>query len=458
MSLSWPSSGAGCLGKVEAGEVIGLVVDLAVPVILTQRAMTTMGILDSAMVGRLGATELGAVGFAGIWNWTAFNFFFGTISAVQTFVAQAWGAGRESECGSWPWQALYLAVPCVTVVALAIGIFVEPLLALLGPSAEMQETGALYLRPVLLGAPALAIAFTLSSFFRGLGDTRTPLYATLVANLVNAVLDYGLIFGKLGMPELGVEGAGIATAIGQWLFAGYLIFVFHTREVRHRYHTRAVAPNLERMRRVLRTGVPVGGQWVLGMLSFSVFSTLIARMGDSSAAASQAFLILLSVSFMQAIGISIASATLVGRYIGAGDLASARRSFWSSEKLAAILGSALALIFVAAPELLLRIFTDDPEVIRLGRGLVIVGAAFQFFDAFGIVASGSLRGAGDTRWPFLVQTTLAWGLFVPLAYLLGVQLEGGVLGAWIAGAIYVIAMAVVFVMRFRGGAWESIEI
>ena len=87
------------------------VVDLAVPVILTQMAMTAMGFIDSAMVGRLGATELAAVGFAGIWSWTAFNFFFGTISAVQTFVAQAWGAGREGECGGWPWQALYLAVP-----------------------------------------------------------------------------------------------------------------------------------------------------------------------------------------------------------------------------------------------------------------------------------------------------------------------------------------------------------
>ena len=427
------------------------VLKLAVPVILTQMSITAMSFIDSAMVGRLGATQLAAVGFAGIWSWTAFNFFFGTVTAVQTFVAQAWGADREHECGAWPWQAAYFALPLVCASALAIALWLAPLLALLGPSAEMQVTAAEYLRPLLWGAPGITIGFVLAGFFRGLGDTRTPLYATLAANVVNAVLDYGLIFGKLGLPELGVAGAGIATAIGQWLYAASLLMVFASRRVRRRYATEPVAPDLARIRRVLRTGLPVGGQWVIGMLSFAVFSTVIARMGDRSAAASQAFVILLSVSFMQAIGISIASATLVGRYIGAGDLPSAHKSFRSSEKLAGVLGAAIALLFVAFPEFLLRIFTDDMEVVRLGRGLLLVGAAFQFFDAFGIVAGGSLRGAGDTRWPFLVQTAFAWGLFVPLAYWFGVTLDGGVFGSWLAGAIYVSVLAGVLVYRFRSG-------
>ena len=431
---------------------------LAVPVILTQLSITAMGFVDSAMVGRLGATELAAVGFAGIWIWTCFNFFYGAESAVQTFVSQAWGAERLRDCGAWTWQALYMAVPCVTLTALAIGLFVEPLLALLGPSTEMQSVSAAYLRPVLFGAPGVAIGFALTSFFRGLGDTRTPLYATLVANVVNAVLDYGLIFGELGMPRLGVFGAGLATAVGQWVYAVYMIVCFARTSLSQTYATGRVPPDPAQMRRLIRTGAPIGGQWVIGMLSFAVFSTVIARMGDESAAASQAFVVLLSVSFMQAIGISIASSTLVGRYIGAGDLPAARRSFWNSQKLAGTLGAAIAVLYIAIPELLLRIFTDDPEVIRLGRALVIVGAVFQFFDAFGIVAGGSLRGAGDTRWPFLVQTLFAWGMFVPLAYLFGVTLEGGVFGAWLGGALYVGALAVVFVWRFRAGAWESMEI
>ena len=251
-------------------EVFGL----AVPAVLTQMSLTAMGFIDSAMVGRIGATELGAVGFAGIWLWTAFTFFYGAESAVQTFVSQAWGAGRFRECGAWPWQAIYLFVPCVIAGAILIGLFLHPLMALLGPSAEMQDAGVRYLQPVLLGAPGIAVGFALTSFFRGLGDTRTPLYATLVANVVNAILDYGLIFGRLGLPELGVVGAGLATAIGQWIYALYMIVAFRRRVVHGLYATQPVAPNLDRMRRLLRTGAPIGGQWVLGMLSFAVFSTL----------------------------------------------------------------------------------------------------------------------------------------------------------------------------------------
>jgi MATE family multidrug resistance protein len=284
------------------------------------------------------------------------------------------------------------------------------------------------------------------------------MWATIVANVVNAVLDYGLIFGKLGLPEMGVAGAGIATAIAQWVYAVYMIVAFRRQAIRTKYATDRVPPNRNQMKRLVWTGAPIGGQWVLGMLSFAVFSTIIARMGDNSAAASQAFIVLLSVSFMQAIGISIASSTLVGRYIGAGDLPSARKSFRSSLKLAAILGGLIAVLFVAAPELLLRIFTDDPSVLQLGYSLVFMGALFQFFDCFGIVADGSLRGAGDTRWPFLVHAMFAWGLFVPLSYLFGVTLDGGVFGAWVGGTIYVIVLAGVFVLRFVRGAWEQIEI
>ena len=434
------------------------VVVLAVPAILTQLSMTVMGFIDSAMVGRLGATELGAVGFASIWVWTLFNFFFGLASATQTFVAQAWGADRERECGSWAWQGFYLVVPSVVGIAGTVALTAAPLLAWLGPSAELQRASVTYVLPVLAGAPGLGLAFVLASFFRGFGDTRTPLYATLVANALNAVLDYGLIFGKLGLPELGLAGAGVATAIGQWVYGGYLLVAFLRRPTRERFATGAWSPSRDRMRRVLRTGLPIGGEWVIGMLSFAVFSTVIARMGDTSAAASQAFIVLLSFSFMQAIGISVAASTLVGRYVGADDPGAARRSFRSAQKLAAGLAIATGAVFIAFPELLIRVFSSDPEVVAVGRALVVVGAVFQFCDAFGIVAGGALRGAGDTRWPFVVHTLFAWLVFVPLAYVLGVVLDGGALGAWIAGTVYVALLTSVLLLRFWQGAWEQIEI
>jgi MATE family multidrug resistance protein len=175
-------------------------------------------------------------------------------------------------------------------------------------------------------------------------------------------------------------------------------------------------------------------------------------------AASQAFIALLSLSFMQAIGLGIAVSTLVGRYIGSGDPALAERSFHSGLKLSAILAGLIALLFTSVPEMLIRIFTDDPEVIALGRPLLIVGALFQLTDAFGVVADGALRGAGDTRWPFLARLALAWGVFVPLAYYVGVVLDGGLTWAWSAAAFHVALLSATLVWRFQHGAWREIRI
>jgi MATE family multidrug resistance protein len=181
-------------------------------------------------------------------------------------------------------------------------------------------------------------------------------------------------------------------------------------------------------------------------------------MGDASMAASQAFVMLLSLSFMQAIGISIASSTLVGRYVGAGDHPGVRRSFRSSLLLGVGLAGVVAVLFVTVPGPLLRIFTDDAAVVALGRPLLLLGALFQLFDAVAIISEGALRGAGDTRWPFLVETAMGWGFFVPLAYGLGVALEGGLTGAWLGGLVYISLLALLLVRRFRSGAWQQIRI
>jgi MATE family multidrug resistance protein len=434
------------------------IADLAYPVVLTQLSATAMGVVDSAMVGRLGATELAAVGFGAVWLWTIFSLFYGTASGVQTFVAQADGAGESRACGRWAWQGITVLVPAAALAAAAIAAGIEGAVASLGPSPEMQSAVSAYVSTRLIGEVGFTGVMVLTSFFRGLGDTRTPLYVGLLANAVNAVLDYGLIFGELGLPRWGVAGAGAATAAGQWISAMALFAAFRSRSVDRRFDTRPVPASAATIRRFLRTGAPIGGQWFLSMTSFAVFTTIVARMGDTSMAASQAFVMLLSLSFMQAIGVSIAASTLVGRYVGARNPAAVARSFRSSLLLGAVLAGIVALLFVAAPTPLLRLFTDDPAVVALGRPLLAVGALFQLFDALSIITQGALRGAGDTRWPFLVETALGWGFFVPVAYLLGVVLGGGLTAAWAGGLVYIALTAALLVRRFQSGAWERIAI
>lgn len=432
---------------------------LAYPVILSQISSTMMGVVDSAMVGRLGATELGAVGFAGIWCWTLFSLFYGTATGVQTFVSQDHGAGREAHCGQWAWQAVWLIMPAAVVAAIVLAFVAPAALRLLGPSAELQLMAGDYLRPRLVGSVGMTLAFVWISFFRGVGDTRTPMIAAIIANLMNVGLDYALIFGKFGFPTWGVVGAGIATAIGEW---SYALFVFiaalRWRRIRDAFGTAPVRPQIDALRRLLHTGLPIGGQWVTDMLAFATFTTLVARMGDTSMAASQAFVALLSLSFMQASGIAVAASTLVGRYVGAGDFAAATRSFWTSQIFAGLLALSVAALFLLAPQWMMRIFSDDPQVIALGVPLVRLGAFFQLMDAAAIVSSGALRGAGDTRWPFVAQSILGWGLFVPLAWLLGVVWDGGLHAAWVGGTIYIAILSLVLAWRFHSGRWQEIEL
>jgi MATE family multidrug resistance protein len=297
-----------------------------------------------------------------------------------------------------------------------------------------------------------------TSFFRGVGDTRTPLYVTLGANALNAVLDYGLIFGKLGLPAWGVAGAGVATAIAHWVSMVAILAAYRRKKLADRYDTHPVRPNAVAIRRFLRTGAPIGGQWFMGMTSFAVFTTMVAHMGDTKMAASQAFVMLLSLSFMQAVGISIAATTLVGRYVGRENPEAVARSFRSAIVLGVGLGGLVALLFVTVPIPLLRIFTDETDVLSLGRPLLLIGALFQLFDAVAIISDGALRGAGDTRWPFVIEIVLAWGFFLPLAWFLAITLDGGLTGAWLGGLIHICLLALVLVLRFRSGAWQRIQI
>jgi MATE family multidrug resistance protein len=431
---------------------------LAYPIVLSNLSGTLMHVVDTAFVGRLGPVELAGVGYGGVLYWTVLCAFVGAATGVQTFVAQAHGAGRERECGAWAWQSLWLLAP---LAALALWLYAQgfpALLAWLGPSPGLQGVAVEYVRPRAFGAGGVIAAMSIASFFRGVGDTRTPLVAMICANVLNAALAYGLIFGHFGLPAWGVAGAGTATAVAETAQAAVLLAAFRRARVSAAFATAPVRPRRRDVARLLRTSAPIGGQWLLDMVTFALFSTLVARMGDQSMAASQAFVTLLHLSFMQVMGVSVATGTLVGRYIGMRDLDAAGRSHASAQRLGIGLAVAVGVLFLAVPDALLGIFTDDPDVIALGRPLLAVGALYNLADAVAIVAAGALRGAGDTRWPFVAATLLAWLVFLPAAWLFGVALAGGLVGAWLGGTVYVLGLAVAQVGRLRAGAWRRIAI
>ncbi|MFP6639856.1 MAG: MATE family efflux transporter [Myxococcota bacterium] len=431
---------------------------LAYPVVLTQLSVTLMGVVDIAMVGQLGPVELAAVGFGGNWMWTLFCFFIGVAGVVQTFVSQHHGAQEPELCGAWCWQGIWLVMPITAVMGGVLLLGLGPLLDLVLPSENMRPLTNTYMSIRMLGAVGMVGGYVFASFFRGIGDTRTPLYATLLANAINLVLDYGLIFGHLGLPEWGIAGAAVATTVAEWVFALLMLALFLRPRLRRLYQTSPVRIDWAAQKRVMRTGFPVGGQWATEMLFFAIFLTMVAHLGDHPMAASQAFISLLSLSFMQAAGVGIAVATLVGRYIGASQPEHVKTSYNSGQKLAFAISAFIAALFLLFPGALMRIFTDSPEVIEMGRMLLFLGAFYQVFDAVCIVADNALRGAGDTQIPFIVRFVLACVVLMPLAWYLGFYLEGGLKGMWIASGVDLAVLAAFLTWRFRSGAWRKIKI
>jgi putative MATE family efflux protein len=435
------------------------VAKLAYPVVVQTVAETVMQVIDSAMVGRgLGAVGLGAVGFAGLWIWTLFVPFTGTAQGIQAFVSREDGAGTPQLAGRWIWQAIWLLVPAMALWMVVVAFLFPLLVHAIGPSPELAAAGIAFGWARLPGGPAVVVNFALSSFFRGIGDTRTPLVASLFGIATNLVLAYGLIFGRLGMPEIGIVGAGIAQSAASYVIATAMLVAALRSKVRARYDTAPCRPERESMLRFARTSAPIGGQWLLDMTTFSIFGSIVAKMGDASIAASQTMLQLLALSFMQMVAIALSCGTLVGRYIGAGDFEAAERSYRSGQYLGLALTALIAGLFFAVPEQLLSIFSSDPAMLDIGRPLLRLGAFFQVVDAVGIIAGGSLRGAGDTRWPFAVQTSLAWLWRLPAVYIGAVWLQGGVFGAWVGELSYVFVLGMALVLRFRAGHWRSVRI
>ena len=431
---------------------------LAYPVVLTQLSVTLMGVVDAAMVGRIGPVELAAVRFGGNWMWTLFCFFVGTAGVVQTFVSQNQGAGNPEQCGNWSWQGAWMLIPLTILMGLLLYIGLNPLLALVLPSENMRPITETYMSIRILGEVGMVGGFVFAAFFRGIGDTRTPLYATLFANLINLVLDYGLIFGELGLPKWGVAGAATATVVSEWAFAIVMLALFLRSENLRKYKARPTWINWSQQKRLFRTGFPIGGQWATEMIFFSVFLTLVVQLGDNAMAASQAFIALLSLSFMQAVGVGVAVSTLVGQYAGSREHQYVENSFRSGQKLAFGISLVIAALFIFFPGLLMRIFTDSDEVIAMGRSLLLLGAVYQIIDAGCIVTDNALRGAGDTKVPFLARLILSIVVLIPLSWYLGFYIDGGLTGLWLASGIDLLVLGIFLVLRFRSGAWKKIQI
>ncbi|HEY7495689.1 MAG TPA: MATE family efflux transporter [Candidatus Tectomicrobia bacterium] len=439
--------------SVHAGsyrEVIGL----AFPVVLSMVSQTLRSAVNTALLGHFGTVEQGAAGLGAAMLWPFFLLCNCGGVGVNICVAQYIGAQRRPDCGAVTWQGLYLSL-LAWLPMLVAGLCAPLLVQLSAPSPELLAPTALYLRILLLGGLPELLSFTLVSFFRGLGDTKTPLLVTLGTQLLNILLDVLLIFGVAGFPRLGVAGAALATVSAETAGLGVYVMLFLRRAQGGGLLMRSWVPfDSHACRHLAQVSWPIGVQRAIEMGAWTLFTTLIARLGAVEAAAHAVATQIMAVSYMAGYGVSIAATTLVGQYLGARNLPAARRSTGSCLVLVLLLMGSLGLGFFVWRQPLTELFTRDQAVRLLSAHLLLFVALFQVFDGVGLIAMGVLRGAGDTRWPMVVGVVLNWVLFVPVATLVIFAWQGGISGGWSAALGYVVALGVVLLYRVWRGDWQ----
>jgi MATE family multidrug resistance protein len=420
--------------------------ELAWPLVLAELAWIGMDLVDTVMVGDLGAAALGAVGLGGILFFVACIFAFGLLLGLDTLVSQAFGAGDLPECHRWLVQGLWLCV-FLSPVSMAVSWGMIPLLGRMGVHPEISALAGPFLAVETWSLFPLLVYCALRRYLQAMNVVRPVLGAMLTANILNWAGNWLLISGHLGFPALGVRGSAIATLVARIYMALYLVAVLfrHDRRERTGLRQTPLAPDWGRLRKLLALGWPVAVQITLEVGVFTIAAVLAGSIGPAALAAHQVALKMCSVTFMVPWGVSSASAVRVGQAIGRGDPEGASVSGWTGLAIGGGFMALAAVAFLAAPRTILGWFTTDAGVIATGVGLLACAAAFQLCDGLQIVASGNLRGAGDTRTPMIGNTLSHWGIGLPLAYLLGIVLGRGVVGIWIGLTVGLIVAGFVLV-------------
>jgi MATE family multidrug resistance protein len=424
---------------------------LASPVVLAELGWMAMGVVDTLMVGPLGPEAIGAVGVGSSLFMALAVFGMGILLGLDTLVSQSYGANRIEECHRWLLHGAAMAVALAVPVTLAcFGVLAS--VQLWGLDPRVQPLTREYLGAVLWSTLPLLLYAAFRRYLQALTLVRPVMIALVSANAINALANYTLIYGSFGFPALGVRGAAWATVISRIYMASFLLLAIIVAERRSRLGLWETPLGIElaRCRRLLVLGFPAAMQIVLEVGVFAAATTLAGRLAPASVAAHQIALNLAAVAFMVPFGISSAAAVRVGHAVGRRDPGGTARAGWAALMLGAGFMMLAALAFVSAGRFLIGAFTTDAGVLAIGVTLLRVAAVFQLFDGLQGVATGVLRGLGDTRTPMAINFAGHWLFGLPLGYYLTFARDWGVIGLWIglsAGLIIVGAVLLIVWMR-----------
>lgn len=425
------------------------------PVILSMTLASAVGLIDIAMLGRLGTGTLAAVGYAMQFFFLSQAVLMAVGVACVALMSRAIGAGDPDRARHALAASLTIALLTASVVSAIALFFPETPIRLLGAPEAIVVIAAPYFQLTIGSSLLFAVSFTYENAFRAAKDSRTPMIMSAAATVVKVALNWVLIFGKLGAPELGLVGAGLAT-IGAQLVASVLFVVAarvsaNSRSLRLRSGDLRAARSI--YRETIRLAVP-GLLERLGMnLALMSYFWVLGQYGPEAVAAYTVGVRVLSFSWIPGMGFSAAASTLVGQALGANLPRQAARAGWRSTRFALAVSVVLGIGFVMAREPLARFFTDDPAVLEVLVPFMVVMALSQPLLGLHFTLGGALRGAGDTVTPLWAALLGNWGLRVPLAFLFAFGLGWSVLWVWFALSFDHLARSAWMIVAFRRGRW-----
>jgi len=467
------------LRKPDNAAISQEVIILATPVIMSNLSRTVMNLADVAMVGRLGTDALAATGMGAMLVWIILSLSISIRTATQALVSRRLGQKIYHECGVATRNGLMIAL----VVGLPLSIIgfkeVYRFVPFFVKDASVIKLSTDYTSIVFLSVFFSMIGFVFQGFYTGIERTKIHMKATVTANVLNIYLNAGLIYGSDGLhdffsgssfswieylwtwthfPALGVKGAALATVISSiWLALHYFIYLF-SPEIKKRYQIFRFTLDRKMGWRQIKLATPQGLQEMLIHIGFAFFYKIVAMIGIVELAATQVVFTILQTSFMPAAGIGQGCAALVGKYLGEEKHDLAEDSITESIRWSLIIMGSLGVLFLIFPHQILSFFTTDPAVIAAGvNGLRILGIV-QFIDAYGMTLWFALSGAGNTKFPAILEVTLVYFFFLPGVYLMGITFGMGFIGAWLSMAGYIAIYALAIGYKVYQGDWKNIEL
>lgn len=429
-------------------------ISLALPAVLSSLLQRSVGIVDIFLVGGLGASSIAAVGISQIMVFVVLSVSWGINVGATVLVAQLWGAERREDAAKAAYQAMLMVVAAAAGITLLGLSFGEDVARFLGASGEVLVMVREYTRIIFCFILFTMSINVLSGIMQGTGDTKTPLFAVVIVNILHVLVAYPLVYGSFGLPRLGVQGAAIAIAVSEGIGALFLLL----RSLRRRYLAAGRGLDMKFTVMTFKLGYPIFIDRLLQNAGSLAFAKIILLYGTTVYAAHQVGLAIEAFSFMPGYGIAVAAATMVGQNVGAGRPEHAKISSHEARRMAVILMALMGLVFFFFPYALLRAFTNDPEVIRYGIIYMKITAFAQVPLAVAMVLAGSLRGAGDTG--FIMFATIAgmWFVRVPMAALLAAVLRLEVIYVWSVMILDWIVRMSFLAWRYRKETWGKLEI